>query len=139
MKIFPDSNVWVSAFTTRGLCDELIRLLLRRHGLGNIEVLLGKPVRDETIRVLVEKFHATEGDVAPVRTAMDLAHNIPASSVDPPAIIADPDDIPVIACAIAAGTNILVTGDKALLELGKIGNMVILSPRQLFEWLIANG
>ena len=59
----------------------------------------------------VDKSHATKRDVAPVRTAMDLAHNIPASSVDPPATIADPDDIPVIACAIAAGANIFVTGD----------------------------
>lgn len=70
---------------------------------------------------------------------MEVAYNVPASSMDPPADIADPDDIPAIASALAGDANIFVTGDKALLELGKIGSMVILSPRQLFERLIVKG
>jgi hypothetical protein len=34
-------------------------------------------------------------------------------------------------------TDLDVTGDKALQDMGKIGNMTILSPGQLFERLIA--
>ncbi|MGC1955754.1 MAG: PIN domain-containing protein [Gammaproteobacteria bacterium] len=135
MRVFLDSNVWVSAFATRGLCAEVVRTLLRRHGLGTIEVLAGEPVIAETLNILVDKFNATEDDLAPERTAFGIAHRVPWASDDPPAGIPDPDDVPIIACALAAGAQVFIIGDKALLELYSITDMPIISPRACLEWL----
>lgn len=45
----------------------------------------------------------------------------------------DKDDLPVLAAAIAAGAEVLVTGDKELLDLGHIEGLEIISPRQFWE------
>lgn len=139
MRIFLDSNVWVSAFTAHGLCSDLVRLLLRRHGRGTIEVLLGAPVRDETLRILRERFHATESDLVYARVAMRVTRNVPASSADPPGEISDPTDAPIVACALAARADLFVTGNKALLDMKSIKGIRILSPREMYERLIRGG
>ena len=40
MRIFFDTNVLVSAFLARGLCADLLRLVLREHTLVSSEVVL---------------------------------------------------------------------------------------------------
>lgn len=127
--------MWVSAFATHGLGDEILRFLLRRHGLGTFELLLGKPAKEETLRILVEKFHATEDDLIPVRTAMDIALSVPASTRNTAIHIPDPDDVPLIACALAASAELFITGDKALPNLKKVEIMAIVSPRAAWEIL----
>jgi predicted nucleic acid-binding protein len=40
----------------------------------------------------------------------------------------DPDDDWVIQCALSANADYIVTGDKALIGLARIGNVLIVSP-----------
>ena len=47
--------------------------------------------------------------------------------------IPDPDDIVILAAARAGEAACFVTGDKALLGLGEVDTMPILSPRQYWE------
>jgi predicted nucleic acid-binding protein len=84
----------------------------------------------------MERFHATESDLVHVRVAMDVTQNVPASSADPPDDISDPDDAPIVACALAAGAELFVTGDKALLAMQSVGAMSVVSPREMYERLI---
>jgi predicted nucleic acid-binding protein len=42
-----------------------------------------------------------------------------------------------VGAAITAGVEVLVTGDKELLGIGRIANLEILSPRQFWERLKA--
>lgn len=51
MRVFLDTNVLVSAFTTRGLCADLLRLVLAGH-----EPLSGEIILQELRRVLDERF-----------------------------------------------------------------------------------
>lgn len=136
--MFLDSNVWVSAFLTWGLCADLVCFLLRRHERGTIEVLLGTPVREEAYRILVKRFHATENDLVHVRMAMDVKQNVPASSADPPSDISDPDDAPIVACALAVEADLFITEDKALLAIKSVEGMSFVSPWQMYERLIRN-
>lgn len=53
MRVFLDTNVLASAYVARGLCADLIRLILSEHELMTGEVNLA-----ELRRVLVTKFHA---------------------------------------------------------------------------------
>lgn len=59
MKVLFDSNIWVSALATRGLCADLLRHALRRHGHGDFELLICATVHAETQRILRDKFGAT--------------------------------------------------------------------------------
>jgi predicted nucleic acid-binding protein len=40
LRVFPDTNVLASAFGTRGLCADVLRLILREHELVTGEVVL---------------------------------------------------------------------------------------------------
>jgi predicted nucleic acid-binding protein len=98
-------------------------------------VVLGAPVRKELHRVLTTKFRV------PASLWRELDERLQEFEQAPPAKaplnieISDPDDIPVIACAIAARADVFVTGDKALLDLKRVGDMPILSPRLLWQKL----
>lgn len=45
----------------------------------------------------------------------------------------DPDDSSVLACAIAAGADVIVTGDADLRTLGSYRGIIILSPSEYVE------
>ncbi len=49
----------------------------------------------------------------------------------------DKDDLYILGAAIAARVDVLVTGDKELLDLGRVEDVEILSPRQFWEKLKA--
>ena len=53
--------------------------------------------------------------------------------------ISDPDDEWVVASAVAGGADVLVTGDAAVLKLGKRAPLPILSLRGLWELLRGPG
>ena len=45
----------------------------------------------------------------------------------------DKKDIPILQTAISANCNLLITGDKALLELKKIKNVLIIRPADFWK------
>ena len=51
----------------------------------------------------------------------------------PPTIIADPDDDHVLACALSAQADLIVSGDKHLLNLGIFQNIEIITAAQFME------
>jgi len=57
------------------------------------------------------------------------------SRKNPPIPIKDADDIPILACAIAGKADVFVTGDKELLDLRKIEDLTVVSPRELWNQL----
>ncbi|MEE8512377.1 MAG: hypothetical protein V3S36_07015, partial [Acidiferrobacterales bacterium] len=63
MRVFPDTGVLVAALATRGLCADLLRLVLVEH-----QLVTGRPVFRELRRVLVEQLRlpqATADQVMP--------------------------------------------------------------------------
>ena len=129
MKVFLDTNVLASALTTRGLCAELFEVVLQSH-----ELLTSDHVLLELERVLPGKLgqsqSVTGGFVALLRSEALLItaqHPVPS--------LPDPDDEPIVASALAGNASVFITGDKGLLELQRIENMPIISPRKLWEIL----
>lgn len=136
MRLLPDSNVWVSGFATRGLCADLLRLALRRHGQPDFELLICTAVRRETRRILREKFGADDMDLVAVDQAMAWAREVPSALWQPPEDFPDPDDAPIVGAALAARADLLVTGDRALLALGMIEGLALVQPRDAYERLL---
>lgn len=130
MKVCLDTNVLVAAFATRGLCEDLLRTVLAEH-----DQIIPEIVLKELERVLVEKlrmpptkaraiitFVRSEADVVTPKTAAAWPQR-------------DPDDRWVIAAAIEAKADVLVTGDRDLLELPDDTPVSIASPRAFWEKL----
>jgi putative PIN family toxin of toxin-antitoxin system len=133
VKVFLDTNVLVSALTTRGLCWELLNVAAAEYNLTLADLVLV-----ELQRILTEKF----GMPTALAESMELTLR-ELAEIAPPAMplqgvtIDDPDDAPILAAAHSAGVAYFVTGDKALLELKQIEKMHIISTREI--WRILSG
>ena len=125
MKLFLDTNVLASALMSHGLCREFLNRALINH-----TVIIGDPVRDELHRVLTTKFRVPPSLWKQLATKLKKLERAPASNTRLNHPIPDPDDIPILACALAAGAELFITGDKALLELGEVEGMPVVSPRE---------
>ncbi len=129
MKDFLDTNILVSAFGTRGLCADVLRLVLAEHELHTAEVVL-----EEVERVLSHKFAMPAQQV---ESLLSFLREYPVQPrPDRPSSISvrDPDDAWVLASAIAAGADVLVTGDAALLEVdSEVQELTITTPRGFWE------
>lgn len=136
MKAVLDSNVWIAGFVARGLCADLLRAALRRHGAGEFELLLPDVVREEVLRVLREKFRAPNDALMAAQAAMDEARAVGPGSWQAPAEFPDPGDAPILAASLAAGADVFVTGDAALLALDIVDGLPIVSPRQMYVTLL---
>lgn len=130
MKVALDTNVLVSAFATRGLCADLLQVILAEH-----ELILGATVQQELRHVLRQKLRlssemADEVDAFLRRRAMLVAE---APPLDLP--LRDPTDLPVLAEAVAGQADVLVTGDRDLQAAPRPTPLPILSPREFWERL----
>lgn len=128
MRVFLDTNVLASALATRGLCAELFEFVLAEHVLVASPELLA-----ELERILTAKFRIPAAVATGFTNLIAESGEVMRESSPIPAGIPDPDDAPLIAAALAGGAKCFVTGDKALLDLGAVANMPILSPRQFWE------
>ena len=129
MRVFLDTNVIVSGFGTRGLSSDVVRLLMAEHELLTSEVVL-----EETQRVLTEKFGVPEAKAAEIDRLLRQHHVEPIPSSAPPVEVRDPDDAVVLASAISAEAEILITGDKDLLDIAeKTDALQIMTPRAFWE------
>ncbi len=130
MKIFLDTNVLASAIATRGLCADVMRLVLAEH-----EMVLSRVVLDELRGVLTTKFGLPPTAVEDIFLLFDQLELAPQPQAPVALAIDDPADEWVVASAVAGQAAIFVTGDKALLEIGHGGGLRLLSPRQFWEQL----
>lgn len=134
MRVFPDTNVLLSAFFGKGLCEDLLLQLVQ----GEHELLVGEPVAREFVRIAREKFRVAPADLSYALEFLRRQKPAPAAQAPLPGV-PDPDDRPILACALAAGADLFITGDKALLELKSVGGLPIVSPRQAWEILRTGG
>lgn len=121
MKVFLDTNVWLSATIFSGLCETLVAECADRDWLVTCPL-----VRVEAHEVLARKFpHLPQ--------APGL---FDASWSEAPLVVdaADDNDTRLVATAVTAGADLFVTGDKRVLGWKPSGNLRIVTPRE--AWII---
>ncbi|HSB04393.1 MAG TPA: putative toxin-antitoxin system toxin component, PIN family [Thermodesulfobacteriota bacterium] len=134
MKVFLDTNVLASAAATRGLCADVLRLVFASH-----QLFISEQVLKELKRVLRFKFGVSQDLIVDFIWLLQQDTVLTRPAQVPGVELQDKDDLSILAAAIAAGAEVLVTGDKDLLGLGHIEELEILSPRQFWEKLKAQG
>lgn len=129
MRVTFDTNVLVSAFLfPGGPPEDVLRLALE----GHLELITSRPLLAELSRVLMEKF---SWDPARAEDAVGQVarHGIvvrPSQRLD--VIEDDPADNRVLEAA-AEGADVIVSGDRHLLQLGEWRGIRILRPAHLLE------
>jgi len=130
MRVFLDTNVLVSAVATRGLCADVLREILLSH-----QLVLSQPLLAELKKVLHTEIGIPReiiSDFIDVITRdSTLSENSALIDID----INDKNDILILSTALNGKAELFVTGDKELLELGKIRTTRIISPREFWEKL----
>ena len=128
MRVFLDTNIIVSAFATRGLCADLFRKILEAHTLVTTEYILA-----ETQNVLSNRFHVPEETVSEILGLLRRQEVVGTPILLPEIAIRDVNDLPVVAAAIEAKADYLVTGDKDILSLNPVAEIKIVTPREFWN------
>ena len=130
MKVFLDSNVLIAALATRGICADLLRLVLADHQLlaskavfrqlrGVLIDRLGLPraLADQVIPFLRERAEVCEPRLLAIRTS------------------AESDYDQILGAALEGQADVLVTADRALLATDNRASVRITDPRGFWELL----
>jgi uncharacterized protein len=127
-----DTNVLVSAVATRGLCADIFNLVLAEH-----QLIVGETVLAEMRRVLKQKMRVPEEIIGEFEALLRAEALIVAKARTTTIAVRDKSDMLVLAEAIAGKAEVLVTGDRDLLEVTAKVPLDIVSPRGLWERLRA--
>jgi putative PIN family toxin of toxin-antitoxin system len=129
VKVFLDTNVLVSGFATRGLCADVIRLVLAEH-----ELIVAQVILDELKRVLKQKIELPAEQIQEILAFLEnqTVQPKPKSLFSVP--VRDEADQWVLASALAAKADVLVTGDKDLLDVAEeVIGLTITDPRRFWN------
>ncbi len=124
-----DTNVLVSAYTFGGPPAEL----MTRAIMGELELVTSPALLAELARVLADKLgFDTERVDAVVLQIVRIADVVrPASRL---CVIADEPDNRVLECAVEGDAELIVSGDRHILNLGEYNGIVILGVADALRW-----
>ena len=130
MKIVLDTNVLMSSIFFRGYPHRI----LRAWRAGRLRLVVSAEILAEYAAVsqrLAAEFGIGEAEttLALMATHADLvgAPQLPTQVCD------DPDDDKFLACAVAAGVSIVISGDKALRRTSGYRGVEVITPRKFVE------
>lgn len=132
MRVVLDTNVLVSAVFFGGVPHKVLEAW--RDGL--IQLVASPSVIDEYQRVgdrLAQRFPGVS--LTPFLVLM-LTHGEVIDAPELPAgVCSDPDDDKFLACAVAGRCDLVVSGDRHLLEVSEFRGIRVLRPRDLLDMI----
>ncbi len=141
MRIVLDTNVVLSALLWRGTPYHLLQSIRRSEHvllfssvalLTELAEVLVRPALATRLILIGREAHELLADY------VDAVELVAPSSV-PRVVAADVDDDQVIAAAVAAEADLVITGDRALLALGRHGKTRVVSPAEATNLLVGAG
>lgn len=131
MRLVLDTNIVLSALLWGGTPYRLLQLAEQ----GELQ-LFTSPMLAAELREILSRSHLAnklieKGTTADTVTALYLEFARAVSPLSVPRVVPDdPDDDHVIACAVAAKANLIVSGDKHLLKLREYQGIRIVTAAQ---------
>ena len=135
MRIVLDTNVLISALfkkesTSARILDlwrqQAVELLVSSEGLAEIERVLTYP---KVQKRLVYNDGEVQEFLDLLRRASVVIHPDPMT----PVVKADPDDDKFVALALTGHAQYLISGDGHLLDVGRVGDLHIVTPRVFLD------
>jgi len=129
VRVVFDTNIFISAFVIPGsLAEKAILKIIEEED----SLLISAPIIDEILSVLSSKFGRDREGLSHVAvTVSELAELVkPARRIK---LLKDEPDNRILECAIYGKADLLVTGDKKILQLGEYKGIKIISLREYLE------
>ena len=133
MRVFFDTNVLVSAFLSRGLCADLLRLVLAEHTLVSSDVVIS-----ELHEALSRKGKLPIAQIEAIESFLRDQPMAPRPEQTLELGLIDTDDEWVVASAVLIDADLFVTGDQGVLAC-VAPPIPIVSPRGCWEQLRSPG
>ena len=130
MNIVIDSNVYISAFATHGICHLLLENCIVNHKIFTSEFIL-REVKEK----LTGKIKLPADTVGEIIDYLRGQAVLATPLIKVSGISRDPDDDNIIALAVTVKADYIVSGDKDLLDLGNYQSILIVSPKKFSEIL----
>jgi len=129
MRVVFDTNILVSAMAIPGgKADEALARII----MGRDLLILSRDILDELLSVLAKKFSRNADELARVAVFLsDLGRIVRPSARFK--VLGDEADNRILECAVAGGAEKIVTGDRAMLDLGEYERISIVSLRTYLE------
>lgn len=134
MKVVLDTNVLISGIFFGGLPS----LILKAWREGRFSLVLSPEILAEysqTANILAEDHPPID-----LRSILEVINN-EAEFCEAPAlpsqICTDPADDKFLACALASGARLVVSGDKHLLKVSRFRNIQIMKPRAFLDTFLS--
>lgn len=129
MRIVLDTNIFVSALVfPGGRADEALRRVVERRA----HLILSKAIINELLEVLSRKFERDKEALSRIAVFLsdmgELVH--PRRKL---AVLEDESDNRILECAITGKAELIVTGDRAMLNLGKYKGIKIVSLKEYLD------
>jgi putative PIN family toxin of toxin-antitoxin system len=128
-----DTNVILSALLFGGPTGRLVTA----WQTGGFQLLLSRAILEELLRTLAyPKFHLTEHEIRDLlaEELIPFAETVIVRR-QPVVRLRDPNDLAVVACALAGRARYLVTGDADLLTVGRIRRVEVVRPAEFLARL----
>ena len=129
MRVVLDTNVFIAAVVSDGLCRDLVRVRVLPH-----TIVTSEPLLRELRSTSRNKFAVDPDELPLLRQLQEEAEIVAPVRLDKRVCRDEVDDV-VVATAIAGKADVIVTGDEDLRVLKKFRGIRILSPRQFLELL----
>lgn len=129
MRVVFDTNIFISAFMFPGRQAERA---IDRIVDGRDHLLISRPIIDETLTVLARKFRRDAEQLAHDAILLASIGEIIATKRRLQLLKDDPDNR-ILECAIAGRAELIVTGDRELLNLREFNGVRVVSLKSYLE------
>lgn len=131
MKAVFDTNIFISALVIPG---GRAAAALESVAEGRVQLLISKAIIHEVLDVLARKFGRDAEELSRVAVFLSELGEIVSARMTIRVLKDDPDNR-ILECAVAAGADVIVTGDQPMLSLGAHEGIRIISLRSFLESL----
>ncbi len=137
VKVVFDTNVWLSIFMKKILSDEFSQAKqeLTVYVSKDIILEMSKVLLYPKIAEVLRKAGVNEREIL---QAIEANSTIVKPKLKLQVIDEDVEDNKILECALASGADIIVSGDKHLLKLGRFRKTRIFTPREFFDSIKRN-
>jgi hypothetical protein len=139
VRVFLDANVFISALLTEGKnCATILKFVSLSE---KYSLVISDGVIKELEDKFSTKFKVLQNSHSVKKFFAELSKNEIVKTPDTPlpgVFVRDPKDSFILAAAVEAGVNILISGDEDLLVLGTVGTTQIMKPRDFIDQFVTN-
>ena len=129
MKAVLDTNIFISALALPGGQAEKAVLGAVE---GRFELAISKPIIHEVLGVLARKFARDAEELARIAVFLSELGEVvqPRKTLQ---VLSDEPDNRILECALTAHAKVVVTGDRAMLNLGEYKGIRMVTLREFLE------